>query len=246
MVKEKNITQFNKDAAKRGGYEYSNSERLSAKIASKRISKTVLKLARVQGKSIIDIGCGDGTYTLELLEAGASEVLGVDAAEAAVELAKRKILGRRNIEFKTLNIYNLDKIGRVYDIAVVRGILHHLYDVEKAVEKICHIAKEMIVLEPNGYSPVLKIIEKTSKYHIAHEEKSYPPHLLDRWFEQQGATVIEYDYINVVPFFCPDIIAKILDAVTPIVEKIPIVRNFCCAQYVQKILGPKATSSDPF
>jgi hypothetical protein len=47
------------------------------------------------------------------------------------------------------------------------------YQIEKAIQIICNIADEIIVAEPNGYNPVLKIMEKVSPYHIQHEEKSY-------------------------------------------------------------------------
>ncbi|MEN9446757.1 MAG: hypothetical protein RJA25_46 [Bacteroidota bacterium] len=70
----------------------------------------------------------------------------------------------RNIEFQVLDVYQIPSFKR-YDIAIIRGILHHLYQAEKAIEIICNTAKEIIVTKPNGYNPVLKIMEKISPYH---------------------------------------------------------------------------------
>ena len=235
MTKEKSVSEFNADIDANAGYLYSTTKRLSCRIANQRITDAILDIAMIRGKRVIDIGCGDGTYTIELLQAGAGEVVGVDAAESAVECARGKAKGLNKIFFHTADIYSLGEPEKRYDIAILRGILHHLYEVEKAIRCISNVADEIIVLEPNGYNPALKILEKFSRYHVEHEEKSYSPSKLNQWFESTGGTVVDSRYIGFVPMFCPDFMAKSLKLVEPIVEAIPGVRNICCGQYLQKI-----------
>lgn len=67
-AQEKNIEQFNKDVAEEGGYPYSVGDRLSSKLANERVSRAFAKVADLEGKRVIEIGCGDGVYTLELLD----------------------------------------------------------------------------------------------------------------------------------------------------------------------------------
>jgi hypothetical protein len=117
----------------------------------------------------------------------------------------------------------------------VRGVLHHLYEPERAISRLSKIAKAIIIVEPNGYNPVLKLIERFSAYHREHEEKSYPPHRLDRWFTKFGGRVVESTYAGLVPFFCPEPLAKVLKVVEPIVERVPVARQLGCAVYVQRI-----------
>lgn len=233
MSQEKNINEFNKDVNEHGGYAYTG-DRLSSILANRRITDAILSLSDLRGKRVIDIGCGDGTYTLELLNAGAQEVLGVDAAASAIDCARKRAETYNNVRFETADIYDLDAY-KGYDIAILRGILHHLYDVEKAVENICKVADEVVIVEPNGYNPILKVIEKISPYHVEHEEKSYAPHKLNRWFESQGGRVVKAIYIGLVPMFCPDFLARTFKALEPVVEKIPLLRNISCGQYVSKI-----------
>ncbi|MES9903749.1 MAG: methyltransferase domain-containing protein [Sedimenticola sp.] len=236
MTKERNVEEFNKDTLEGGGYKYT-SDKLSCSFANRRISNSVFGMTDFKGKRVLDVGCGDGTYTLELISRGATEVLGIDAAEDAVRLASERALGLGldNVSFKVADIYSLhENLGR-YDIAVVRGILHHLYNVQDAISNIVNVADEIIVVEPNGFNPVLKIIEKLSLYHRAHEEKSYSPSSLDAWFEQFGGKVLESEYIGLVPMFCPDWFARKLKSVEPAFESIPLIRNICCGQYVQKV-----------
>lgn len=235
MVKEKSVSEFNADVDANDGYLYSTSDRLSCVMANRRISDAVIELADLDGKRVLDIGCGDGVYSIELLHAGAQEVVGVDAAEKAIECAQKKAEGLQGIRFQTSDIYRLEKPEELYDVVIVRGILHHLYEADKAIEVISRLAREIVILEPNGFNPVLKILEKVSPYHVEHEEKSYAPTRLNRWFERCGGKVIASRYINLVPMFCPDLLARFLKKLEPVVEALPGLRNVCCGQYLLKI-----------
>ena len=78
----------------------------------------------------------------------------------------------------------------------------------------------------------MKLIEKLSKYHREHGEKSYPPSRLDRWVRRLGGKVIHREWACLVPFFCPDWFARGIKAIEPIVESIPVVNRLGCGPYV--------------
>ena len=236
MAQERNVDAFNADVARGEGYAYTG-DKLSCRLSNARMSAAIHGYADVAGKRVLDIGCGDGTYTAELADAGAASVHGVDAAEEAIARARARCAGRPNVSFEVVDIYTLD-VAEPYDVAVVRGILHHLYDAPRAIERIVAAAKRVVVLEPNGYNPVLKAIEKLSPYHREHEEKSYPPRRLDEWFEQSGGRVAESCYVGLVPMFCPDAFARVCKALEPVVERVPGLRAIGCGQYVQRIETP--------
>jgi SAM-dependent methyltransferase len=240
MADERNVQAFNQDVESNEGYLYTSGDKLSCRLSNARMTRAILELGDVRGKRIIDIGCGDGTYTAELAVAGAASVLGVDAADVAVDRARERCAGQANVSFDVVDIYSLAEPAGPgsdgkFDLAVVRGILHHLYDVERAIERISKVAHEIVVLEPNGYNPVLKAIEKLSPYHVEHEEKSYAPRNLDRWFENCGGRIEASEYVGLVPMFCPDAFARICKLAEPLVEKIPGLRAIGCGQYVQRI-----------
>lgn len=233
---EKNIEAFNRDATG-GGYVYTERGGYSSQVANRRLTDAVLAMAELRGKTVLDVGCGDGTYTFELAAEGPTVVLGVDAADVAVARARARAdeLALNNVEFAVGDAYELEKLGRQFDVAVVRGVLHHLYDASRAVRSVMQVAREVVVVEPNGYNPVLKMIEKISPYHREHEEKSYPPFQLNRWFESQGAQVVRSAYVGLVPFFCPELLARALKKIEPIVEGVPLLRELGCAVYVARI-----------
>ena len=236
MTREKNVSQFNRDIETSSGYLYSApSATLSSRLANRRLSEAVQHIIDMSGKRVIDIGCGDGAYTCEFLAANPKYVLGIDAAEQAVAVASKRSAGIDRICFRTMDICDLSNLNEKFEIAVVRGLLHHLYDVQKAIDNLSGLADVVIVIEPNGYNPLLKIIEKTSNYHIKHEERSYAPHKLDLWFRKRGGHIKQSLYCGLVPFFCPDLAAKILKMLEPVVERIPLVRQLLCAVYVFKV-----------
>lgn len=242
-MQERNIETFRADVIEKGGYQYSKTEKLSSILSSKRTSKVIHQaLGCINGKRIIDIGCGDGIFTQELLALNPEFVTGVDPNDAAIAVAKKNMAHIKNIEFQVMDVYQIPRIKK-YDIAIIRGVLHHLDQVEKAIEVICNIAQEIVVAEPNGYNPVLKIMEKVSPYHILHEEKSYSPRKLDKWFRNNGGTIAKSMYVGFVPLFCPDFLAKTLNFFEPYLEKTPFLRTFSCGQYIQKIQIKNLTPS---
>ncbi len=80
------IETFSEDVAREGGYLYSTPDRLSCRLANERITRAILELAGdLRPERVLDVGCGDGTYTSELVhELSAPVVFGIDPSKPAV------------------------------------------------------------------------------------------------------------------------------------------------------------------
>lgn len=74
-------------------------------------------------------------------------------------------------------------------------------------------------MEPNGANPVLKIIEKTSKYHREHVEHSFRSGKIEKWLSAAGFFIDKILFVNLVPLFCSDRIASVCKFLEPAVEK---------------------------
>ena len=231
---KKNVEVFDADA-EGGGYIYSSNERLSSELANDRMTAAMIAAYDFRGKSVIDLGCGDGTYSVDLASRGAAKVIGVDPAAAAIARARRQAdsLNLKNCLFRVGNIYELaiDPTDR-FDIAVLRGVLHHLPDPQGAVTVAIALAPVVMIVEPNGLNPILKMLERFSSYHLRHEEQSFLPRTIDTWCTNAGATILHRDLINLVPMFCPDWMARLGRFLGPFVESMPLVRSVLCGQYV--------------
>jgi SAM-dependent methyltransferase len=122
--------------------------------------------------------------------------------------------------------YQLPFSTRSFDVAILRGVLHHLDHPEKAIQEALRVSHTILVIEPNGYNPGLKLLEKFSAYHIEHGEKSYAPHTLDQWVRQGGGQIFYRKWAGFVPFFSPDWLARLMKAMEPFIENAPIIFEF--------------------
>lgn len=233
---EKSIEEFNQDVKNLGGYAYTNKNIYSAVTAGKKQSEGILKAINERFKKplrIVDVGSGDGTYTFELFEKlKPKKIVGFDFAKDGIKIANERIKKKdiKRIKFIESSIYDVNKkIKSKFDVAVVRGVLHHLYNPKKGINAICKLADVIVVVEPNGYSPLMKIMEKVSPYHRKHEEKSYWPPTLNSWFEKNGFKVKKQYFFGPVPFFFPEILARMIKTVEPFIENIPYLNRIYCA-----------------
>ena len=80
------------------------------------------------GKSVLDIGCNAGFYSVEMKRRGAERVVGIDSDDrylAQARLAARA-LGFTGIEFRNLSVYDVGSLGERFDLVIFMGVLYHL------------------------------------------------------------------------------------------------------------------------
>lgn len=227
------VSPFDRDATHNRGYLYTTNASLSSELANRRLTQAALQVSDFRGKRVLDVGCGDGTYTVELFDGGLpARIYAFDPSCEAIGIARQKVAGR-DITFAVHDASNLPLPDRSFDVAHLRGVLHHVDRPVEVLREAFRLAPELIVLEPNGYNPVLKLIEKTSRYHREHGEKSYSAASLDRWVRELGGRVTTRQWVGLVPFFCPDWAARALKTIEPVIERLPIANAGSCAVYVQ-------------
>lgn len=224
---------FAADIAGIGGYVYTTGARLSSRFANQRLTEAAGAAVDFRGKRVLDLGCGDGEYTAAIRCAHLPQIIcGVDVTVAALAVARRKNPGSASV-FVAASADALPFRNAVFEVGQLRGVLHHLNHPDKVMRetfRVCAVA--VIVIEPNGYSPILKMLERWSSYHRAHGEKSYSPRTLDRWVREAGGQVDRSFWVGLVPMFCPDLMARLLKRLEPIVERIPWFNRVSCAVYV--------------
>jgi ubiquinone/menaquinone biosynthesis C-methylase UbiE len=223
---------FDRDVAERGGYVYTTVERLSTGFAMERQTMAMVSATDFRGRRVVDIGCGDGAATVTLHDAaGTAEILGFDPASLAMPVARHRA-GKRPLRFASASAYALPLPNDAVDIAHLRGVLHHMDEPHSAIKEAARVARTVAVLEPNGWNPVLKAIEKLSAYHRAHGERSFFAHTIDGWMKDAGLKIVHRSFSGLVPYFCPDGAARLLKRVEPMVERLPGVRQVACGTYV--------------
>jgi SAM-dependent methyltransferase len=126
-------------------------------------------LGDVNGRSILDVGCGTGRMTRWLAESrGARQVLGVDFSLATVEAARREssaLVSSGIVQFEQGDVVEgLDPVGvAAFDDAVVLGCLsvacRDRASLERAIGNIARVVRKrgrVLLVEPIHRSPLLR------------------------------------------------------------------------------------------
>lgn len=236
MSDRETIRAFDSDVDAHAGYVYTTNDRLSSSLARQRWVETVLSLTEMTGRRLLDLGCGDGYFTRLYHDTQApTRIVGIDPSANAIKSATAK-QGEREIEFHVGDGHSLLFESKSFDLVLIQAVLHHDNDPADVVREAFRLADEVVILEPNGYNPALKVIERVSPYHRRHKEKSYAPRAVDAWVAAAGGRVVARKYSNLVPVFAPDVVARVCKAVEPVVEATPVLRTFCCAIYTIKAI----------
>jgi tRNA (mo5U34)-methyltransferase len=103
----------------------------------------------LHGKSVLDIGCNAGFYSVEMKRRGASRVLGIDCDPDY--LAQARFVAEVNaldIEFRQLSVYDLESLHERFDIVLFMGVLYHLRYPLLALDLIYeHVALDIMVFQ---------------------------------------------------------------------------------------------------
>src|SRR6266550_3152959 len=94
---------------------------------------------------VLDLGCGPGTWTIELTRRGARSVVAADLTERALELTRRRAeLFGVHIETSRQNAEALTFESASFSHVNCNGVIHHTPDTEACVREIAR------VLRPGG------------------------------------------------------------------------------------------------
>ncbi len=104
--------------------------------------------ASLEGMSVLDIGCNAGFIALEAAKRGADYVCGVDYNAAYIEQAEfcAEVRGD-DVDFRVLDIYELESLGRRFDFVFCIGILYHCAYLLRAVEQVAKVTAGTVVVE---------------------------------------------------------------------------------------------------
>jgi hypothetical protein len=229
---KKNVGVFNSNVVDNGGYLYTTNAPLSSILANKRINDATLSMIDDTVQTVVDIGTGDGTYANDILQQKPHlKITGFDPATEAIKSAAKKY---PRIAFFVGDILNISTvpIPQKFDIGIIRGVLHHLSNPQLAITNTMMLSDRLLIIEPNGNNPILKMIEKFSPYHRQHEERSFSSRTLKKWCEEAGYDIEQLNFAGFVPFFFPTFLTKIIYFFQPFMEKIFPLKKYFGAQII--------------
>ncbi len=116
-------------------------------IKSKRFWHAVAP--HLRGRSVLDIGCNAGFYSIAAMRAGAARVLGIDSDPDYLAQARfaAEVSGLP-IEYRQLSVYDVGTLGERFDVVLFLGVLYHLRHPLLALDLIHeHAAGDLLVYQ---------------------------------------------------------------------------------------------------
>ncbi|MCA1577338.1 MAG: TIGR04290 family methyltransferase [Acidobacteria bacterium] len=101
------------------------------------------------GKSVLDIGCNAGFYSIEMKLRGADRVVGIDSDEKYLAQARFAAkVGNAEIEFRNLSVYRVADLREQFDLVLFMGVLYHLRHPLLALELLHeHVVADLLVTQ---------------------------------------------------------------------------------------------------
>jgi tRNA (mo5U34)-methyltransferase len=103
----------------------------------------------LSGRTVLDIGCNAGFYSIEMKRRGAERVVGIDCDERYLAQARfaTGVLGI-DVELRKLSVYEVGRLGEKFDIVLFMGVLYHLRHPLLALDLIHeHVARNLLVFQ---------------------------------------------------------------------------------------------------
>ena len=101
------------------------------------------------GKTVLDIGCNAGFYSLEMKRRGAARVVGIDTNEHYLRQARfaAQIEGAE-IEFRHAAVWDVAALEEKFDLVIFMGVLYHLRHPLLALDLVHeHVARDLMLFQ---------------------------------------------------------------------------------------------------
>jgi tRNA (mo5U34)-methyltransferase len=103
----------------------------------------------LHGKSVLDIGCNAGFYSIEMKRRGAERVVAIDTDEKYLAQARFAAeVNGTDIEFRNLSVYRVGELHEQFDLVLFMGVLYHLRHPLLALELLHeHVVADLLVAQ---------------------------------------------------------------------------------------------------
>jgi len=148
-----------------------------------------------RGKSVLDLGCGEGVYSAWIADrGGAARVLGVELTGHRIRWDYQDSL--RNLRFEVGNLLEREPTGEKFDVVFFNLVLHHVrFALPRVAEIVAGSLKPggaFLAFEPNVYSPVAVLL------HLIHSRSAnegfLSPRSIGRALEASGLDGVRVGY----------------------------------------------------
>jgi tRNA (mo5U34)-methyltransferase len=103
----------------------------------------------LRGRTVLDIGCNAGFYSIEMKKRGADRVVAIDFDDVYLAQARFAAeVSETEIEFRKLSVYDVALLGEKFDVVLFMGVLYHLRHPLLALDLLHeHVTRDLLVFQ---------------------------------------------------------------------------------------------------
>jgi 2-polyprenyl-3-methyl-5-hydroxy-6-metoxy-1,4-benzoquinol methylase len=142
----RNIRDFDGIYGNKGGFIGFLNRIIRASVKA-RFNLTFDILGDLKGRAVLDVGCGSGRYMFESLAKGASKVMGLDAAEGALNFARdqaSRLKVADQVGFHHSDFLDFDP-GRKFDVILAIGYYDYVFDPLAHLKRMVELSDGLII-----------------------------------------------------------------------------------------------------
>jgi tRNA (mo5U34)-methyltransferase len=101
------------------------------------------------GRTVLDIGCNGGFYSIEMKRRGADRVVAIDSDPRYLAQARFAAqVSAVDIDFRLLSVYDVATLGERFDVVLFMGVLYHLRHPLLALDLLhAHVTRDLLVFQ---------------------------------------------------------------------------------------------------
>lgn len=191
------------------------------------------KLIDSQGEPVcLELGCGIGTFSEPLLQAHPHlRLVGIDISPRCIELARQRLAGYAQAEFRVGDASRLDLPSSSVDLVLGNSVLHHL-ELERTLAEIRRVLRPggwLWFSEPNMLNPQIALERNVPaigrRLQNSPDETAFIRPLLTRLLARCGFVNVKirpYDFLH--PGI-PSSMVKPASWVCSVLERTPLLRE---------------------
>lgn len=152
-----------------------------------RQDKAISSCLPVEGKTVLDVGCGPGHYMIDLAKMGAEKLVGIDFAEEMISLAKEKASAAgvaAKCEFIAADFMK-HNFNVKYNYAIITGFMDYIQNPEEVIRKVLGLTSEKALFSFPSNRGILAWQRKW-RYKNRCELYLYDEKILEQMFDSTG------------------------------------------------------------
>jgi len=115
-----------------------------------QVSERLMRL-KILPADVLDVGCGSGHLLMEVKKLfPAAQLQGVDFSPESIRIARHL---SPDLSFEVLSIFEVDNLGRQFDLVLCTEVLEHLEEADVAMKKLLTVVRPggaLVITVPQG------------------------------------------------------------------------------------------------